>query len=114
MQSFGLALTLLLLTSSFIAIDLTDVKPEPTRQHTSRASSMNDGSNTLAIMPSSVPGVVIPNADLRNGVFALGSSTDNAGLDEEGHEVNYEDNDSDDTTDSPTIRADKANDFVLI
>ena len=57
---------------------------------------------------------LIPSADLRNGVFALGSSTDKAGLDEEGHDVNHQEDDSDELTDSPTIRADKANDFVLI
>lgn len=114
MQFSGLALTLALLTSSFVAIDLTDVKSGSQQQSTSQASTTNDGINTLAIMPRSMPGVTIPNADIRNGVFALGSSTDKAGLDDDGHDVSHQEDDADEATDSPAMRSEKTNDFVLI
>lgn len=117
MESFGLALTLSLLTGTFVALDLTDVQASSTMQTVSQASSINDRSNSPAMMPSNVPGIVIPKADIRNGIFALGSSTGKEGLDVDGHDSSDQEDDTDETTDSreaPTIRAHKATDFVLI
>ena len=107
MQSFGLALTLSLLTGSFVALDLTDVQTGSTKRTISQAPSPSDGINALAIMPSNLSGIAIPKADIRNGVFALGSSTGKEGLDDYGHDASRQEYDADEATDSPespTIR----------
>ena len=117
MQSTGLALTLSLLTGTFVALDLTDVQTGSTNQTISQVSSINNRSNSQAMMPSIVPGFVLPKADIRNGIFALGSSTGKEGLDDDGHDSTDQEADADEATDSPatpTVRAKKANDFVLI
>ena len=120
-QSIGLALTLTLLTGTLVALDLTDARTGSTQRINSPRLSMSDGLRagrnedvgTLAIMPSSVPGITIPKADISDGVFAVGSSTGKEGLDEEREGSNQED-DAEDASDSPPSNADKANDFVLI
>lgn len=116
-QSIGLALTLTLLTGTLVALDLTDARTGSTQRIDSPVLSMSGGPSAdvgaLAIMPSSVPGITIPKADISDGVFAVGSSTGKEGLDEEREGSNQED-DAEDATDSPPSHADKANDFVLI
>ena len=112
-QSIGLALTLSLLTGTLVALDLTDAGMGSTQRTISQVSFTSERVNSLAIMPSSVPGITIPNADISNGVFAVGSSTGKEGLDEE-REGSNQDDDAEDGTDSPSSNADKSNDFVLI
>lgn len=114
MQFIGLALTLTLLTGTLVALDLTDAATGSKQQTISQASSLSRNVNALAIMPSSVPGFAIPKADISNGVFAVGSSTGKEGLDDGEHEVNVQDADAEDATDTAASNAEKANDFVLI
>ena len=121
-QSIGLALTLTLLTGTFVALDLTDARTGSTQRINWPGLSMSDGLSggrsenvgALAIMPSSVPGINIPKADISDGVFAVGSSTGKEGLGEEHEGSDQEEEDAEDATDSLPSNADKANDFVLI
>ena len=120
-QSIGLALTLTLLTGTLVALDLIDARTGSAQRINSQGLSMSrglhdgrsEGVGALAIMPSNVPGINIPKADISDGVFAVGSSTGKEGLDEEREGSNQED-DAEDATDSPPSNDEKANDFVLI
>ncbi len=124
MQSIGLALTLSMLTGTLVLLDLTDGHTEPTRQTHVDAAQGFDTENRLAIMPNSVSGAFVPKADIRNGVFAVGSSTGKEGLDDRSINANEDvnadsnaddpENDNDEAVTMPTTGADKANDFVLI
>lgn len=113
MRPIGLALTLSLLTGTFIALDISDTRASSSKRTIFQASATGEGVNALSNMPSSVPGITLSKADIRNGVFAVGSSTGKEGLDEarEGSDL---DDDAVDETDSPACNTDKTNDFVLI
>ena len=113
MRPIGLALTLALLTGTFIALDLSDTRTSSLQRTMFLASATSEGLNALSIMPSSVPGITISKADISDGVFAVGSSTGKEGLDE-AREGSDSDDDAGDETDSPACNADKTNDFVLI
>ena len=113
-RSLGLALTLFLLTSTFVALDLTDVQTGSAERVTSQASSINAAVNALAIMPSSVAGIAIPKADISDGVFAVGSSTGKEGLDDDGQDAESSSNDVRERTGTPAANADKTSGFVLI
>lgn len=116
MQSIGLALTLSLLTGGFVALDLTSVRTTSAPETLSQAS-ISDRNNALAIMPSSVPGVIIPKADIGNGVFAVGSSTGREGLDDEEQDLGHQEDDADEADEAagaPASNAGKAINFVLI
>ena len=109
MQSIGLALTLSLLTGAFVTLDLTGVQAGSAQQAISPAI---DSSNTLAIMPNRVPGIV-PKADIHNGVFAAGSSiVQTEGEDDEEDSSNC--NADDESSDPPATRVGNARDFILI
>ena len=113
MQSIGLALTLSLLTGGFVALDLTSVRTTSAPETLSPAS-ISDRNNALAIMPSSVPGVIIPKADISNGVFAVGSSTGKEGLDNDAQDLGHQEDDADEAAGAPASNAGKTIDFVLI
>ncbi|MEO7253434.1 MAG: hypothetical protein ABIZ64_04235 [Casimicrobium sp.] len=121
MQSLGLTLTLLSLTGTFVAIDLSDRRdfaPEQALTQPQRPSSLDASVNALSVMPNSLPGIVVPKADISNGIYAVGSSTDREGLDTEEQDVGSQTNDGDDEADSANAvtdtDTDEDNDFVLI
>ena len=118
MQSIGLVLTLSMLTGTLVAFDLSDAQ---TQAHQPVLSATSHG---LAIMPRSMPGLAVPKADIRNGVFAVGSSIGNEGLYEITDEADDDGDDGDERDDgdggddsdgSPASAEPSAgNDFVLI
>ena len=120
MHSFGLALTLTLLTSTLVVLDLSDTHPgsSETIVVDSPRSLPNDSVSALSIMPNSLPGRFVPKADISNGVFAVGSSTGNEGLNDDEHDdehdVGTHANAVDDESDPADAETDEGNDFVLI
>jgi hypothetical protein len=124
MQSFGLALTLSVLTGTFVALDLSDWQAEPSRQSSSlylhHDARPEHGADPLSIMPSGLPGIVVPKADINHGVFSIGSSTGKEGLENDTSEVDGRPDghdgagDDDDETAAPNKEAEKMNDFVLV
>lgn len=82
------------------------------------ASPVDDSATALSVMPHSVPGLVVPKADLSNGIFAVGSSTDREGLDTDDQDIeqpaNDVSNESDAANADATADTDEDNDFVLI
>lgn len=120
MQSIGLALTLSMLTGTLVLLDLTDGHTGSAPQTHGQAAHSFDTGNRLAIMPNSMQGIFVPKADIRNGVFAVGSSTGKEGLDDDSVDViedsnaDHREGDSDEAVARPTMGAEKANDFVLI
>lgn len=118
MQSIGLVLTLSMLTGTLVALDLSDAQ---TQAHQPVLSATSHG---LAIMPRSMPGLAMSKADIRNGVFAVGSSIGNEGLYESTDEADDDGDDGDERDDgdggddgdgSPASAEPSAgNDFVLI
>ena len=121
MQSIGLVLTLSMLTGTLVALDLSDAQ---TQAHQTVLSATSHG---LAIMPRSMPGLAVPKADIRNGVFAVGSSIGNEGLYERTDEADddgdggdggdgRDDGDGGDDSDGSPALAEPSpgNDFVLI
>ncbi len=117
MQSFGLALTLSLLTGTLVALDFSDAHTESPRQTStpsSREVSIDDSVNALSIMPNSVPGILVPKADISNGVFSVGSSTGKEGLDNDEDVAGTPGNNVDDEAEASDPETTEANDFVLI
>lgn len=120
MQSIGLALTLSMLTGTLVVLDLTDGHTGSAAHRQASAAQSFDAGNRLAMMPNSLPGIFVPKADIRNGVFAVGSSTGKEGLDDDSVDVNEGSNadqhedDSEEAVATPATDADKADDFVLI
>ena len=120
MQSIGLALTLSMLTSTLVLLDLTDGHTGSAPQTQAQAAQSFDAGNRLAIMPNSLQGIFVPKADIRNGVFAVGSSTGREGLDDdsvdgdEDSNADHDEDHSDEAVATPVIGADKARNFVLI
>ncbi len=124
MHSFGLVLTLSVLTGTLVALDFSDIRAAPALQAplmstmSDFASPIDDSVTALSIMPHSVPGVFVPKADLSNGIFAVGSSTDREGLDTDEQDIEQPANDVGDESDAANADADtdtdEDNDFVLI
>ena len=110
MQSIALTLTLTALTGTLVALDLSNTQAG---SQLSLPQAPSVSANRLAVMPNSLPGVSIPKADIKNGAFAMGSSTDREGL----FEDEAQEDDTDETSASPekgTATIGSKDDFVLI
>ncbi len=117
MQSFGLALTLSLLTGTLVALDLSDWQGESSRvaaPQTSFDAVPDDRANALSIMPSGLPGVAVPRADINNGIFAIGSSTGKEQPEVDGDAMKPQDSTLDDEADAPNTDTEAVTDFVLV
>ncbi len=120
MQSIGLALTLSLLTGTFVALDLASTQAAsmpPTAAQTVRNISIETGVEALSVMPNSLPGLAVPKADINNGVFSIGSSTGKEGLEDDDYDDQdggAQDSDVDEDTSPANADVDSDNDFVLI
>ena len=124
MHSYGLALTISVLTGTLVALDLSDISAAtvqlapPTSTISYFTSPADDGVTALSIMPSTLPGITVPKADIGNGIFAVGSSTDREGLDTAEHDFEMPANDISDDSDAANADSDtdtdEDNDFVLI